>query len=276
MHDLHTHSLCSDGILRPQELVSRARAQGVLTLALTDHDTVEGIDEARQAAAREGIELIPGIEFSCLWDGIGVHIVGLNIDPDHPLMLAAVARQQQRREERAHSIAEKLAKVGIPGALEGARARATGNGIGRPHFAHFMVEQGHVASVSAAFQKYLGSGKVGDVKQLWPDIAQAIEWIRGAGGVAVVAHPDKYKVTRTKLRRLLAEFAEAGGQALEVISGQQSPTLSRDLLALAQKYDLSASCGSDFHVPGQPWQELGNFGQLPPGSQPVWELWQAA
>lgn len=273
LHDLHTHSLCSDGILRPQALVSRAKMQGVTVLALTDHDTVAGLEEAREAAREEGIQILSGIEFSCLWNGIGIHIVGLNIDPDHPDMKAAVARQGESRENRAIQIGEKLAKAGIPGALEGARAKAGDAVIGRPHFAQYLVESGRVSSMNAAFKKYLGAGKVGDVKQVWPSVPEAVEWILAAGGVAVIAHPDKYKMTRTKLGRLITDFTEAGGQAMEVISGHQAPDLTRNLSQIANKHGLYASCGSDFHVPDQAWQELGSFGSLPPECRPVWELW---
>ncbi|WP_439134938.1 PHP domain-containing protein [Pseudomaricurvus sp.] len=273
MHDLHTHSLCSDGILRPQALVSRAKTQGVTVLALTDHDTVVGIDEAQAAAAEEGIRVLPGIEFSCLWNGVGIHIVGLNIDPAHPQMQAAVARQGESRETRARQIGEKLAKAGIPGALEGAKKKAGDAVIGRPHFAQFLVETGRVSSMNAAFKKYLGAGKVGDVKQVWPPVAEAVSWILAAGGVAVIAHPDKYKMTRTKLGRLISDFAEAGGQAIEVVSGHQQPDLTRDLARIANQHGLYASCGSDFHVPDQSWQELGSFSALPDDCRPVWELW---
>lgn len=248
--------------------------QGVTVLALTDHDSVAGIDEARTAAAAEGIRLLPGIEFSCLWNGTGIHIVGLNIDPQHPQMQQAIARQAQNRDTRAVQIGDKLAKAGIPGALEGARRIAGDAVIGRPHFAQFLIETGRVSSVNAAFKKYLGAGKIGDVKQIWPSIAEAAGWITAAGGVAVVAHPDKYKMTRTKLGRLLEEFVEAGGRAMEVVSGRQSPELTRDLRLLANKFELHASCGSDFHVPDQPWQELGGFGGLPDDCCPVWELWR--
>lgn len=274
MHDLHTHSLCSDGILRPQALVSRAKMQGVTVLALTDHDTVAGIAEAQVAAAAEGIRLLPGIEFSCLWNGIGIHVVGLNIDPNHPQMQEAVRRQGENRDIRAQQIGEKLAKAGVPGAFEGARRIAGDSVIGRPHFAQYLIEKGRVSSVSAAFKRYLGSGKIGDVKQVWPSIEEAVGWIVASGGVAVLAHPDKYKMTRTKLGVLIGDFTGVGGQAIEVVSGQQTADLTQNLRLLANKYGLYASCGSDFHVPDQPWQELGNFGGLPYECRPVWELWR--
>lgn len=273
LFDLHSHSLYSDGILRPQAVVSRAKAQGVTTLALTDHDTTQGIAEARVQAELEGIDLIAGIEFSCLWQGMNIHIVGLNIDLTASSLIAGEAQQQRARDERAITIAEKLDKAGLKGSYEGALALADGGVVGRPHFARYLVESGKVKSVAAAFKKYLGAGKVGDVKQVWPDIATAVQWITEAGGVAVVAHPDKYKLTRTKLKRLLVDFKEAGGLAMEVVSGRQQPQTSQDLGRIANEYGLYASCGSDFHVPDQPWQELGKYSPMPEGVRPVWEAW---
>lgn len=273
LFDLHSHSTCSDGILSPQALVSRAKERGVCVLALTDHDTLSGLDAAEAEATQQGITLINGIELSCLWQGMGVHIVGLNIDRHHPQMLVAVQEQEVCRDRRAEMIAERLTKVGIPDSLAGARAIAGDGAIGRPHFAHFLVACGAVPTVSAAFKKYLGAGKIGDVKQLWPSIEQVVGWITGAGGVAVLAHPAKYKLTRSKCCRLIEEFSAAGGQALEVVSGYQAPTVTRDLALLATRYNLYASCGSDFHVPDQRWQELGAFEALPESCRPVWSLW---
>jgi len=273
LYDLHTHSRCSDGILRPEALVSRAKEHGVTVLALTDHDTTVGLPEARLAAAKADLTLISGIEFSCQWNGIGIHIIGLNFQSDHPQMQAAEQQQARSRDERAELIGERLAKVGIQGALAGARKLSDGGVIGRPHFAQYLIDQGHVSSMNAAFKRYLGAGKPGDVKQMWPSVEQAVEWIRAAGGVAVVAHPDKYKMTRTKLRRLLDDFIEAGGQGIEVVSGNQAPNTTRDMRLLAQQKELYASCGSDFHVPDQPWQELGRYAPMPNDIPTVWELW---
>lgn len=273
MHDLHTHSVCSDGSLRPEALVSRAKEKGVTVLALTDHDTTAGLDEARQAAEQLDITLINGIEFSCLWNGIGIHIVGLNFDPQHPQMISAEKHQTHSRDERAELIDQRLSKVGIHGSLDGARRLSGGGVIGRPHFAQFLIEQGHVSSMNAAFKRYLGAGKPGDVKQMWPSVEQTVEWICAAGGTAVVAHPDKYKMTRTKLRRLLDDFIEAGGQSMEIVSGNQQPNTTRDLRLIADQKELYGSCGSDFHVPDQPWQELGRYSPMPQDLPAVWELW---
>ena len=271
--DLHTHSLKSDGILRPQAVVSRAKQKGVSTLALTDHDTTAGLSEAAAAAAQEGIDFICGIEFSCQWSGVGIHVLGLNFNAGHNSICTAVGRQECAREERAAIIASRLERAGVQGCLQGARYYAGGGSIGRPHFARYLVELGVVPTISMAFKRFLGSGKPGDVKHMWPSIAEAVDWIVAAGGTAVLAHPYKYGLTRARLRRLLQEFSDAGGCAMEVVSGCQQPTVTRQMADLARQFQLYASCGSDFHAPGQGWQELGGFQALPEDCEPVWQLW---
>lgn len=273
MYDLHCHSNRSDGKLTPTEVVERAWAQGVQTLALTDHDTVAGYQEALTAAQAVGLNLISGIEISCQWSGRGVHIVGLNFDVDHPELLSMVHLQSENRELRAQKISEKLSKLGLPGAYEGARRIAGDAVVGRPHFAQFMIEQGFVKSMDGAFKRYLGTGKPGDVKQMWPVMGEAIASIEAAGGVAVLAHPDKYKVTRTRLRLMMKDFADAGGAAMEVISGQQDSLVSKEMARMADQFGLRASVGSDFHFPGPGWQELGRCPALPEGCDPVWDHW---
>ncbi len=276
MYDLHCHSDQSDGILSPEQLVSRAKANNVAVLALTDHDTVKGVARAKAQAEAEGISLVTGIEFSSQWQGRGVHIVGLAIDLQSPVLFQAIEHQGQVREERARQIAGKLERMGIPGALEGARQRASGDQVGRPHFARFLVDEGYTANINQAFKRYLGAGKPGDIKQDWPDFAQVIEWIRGAGGVAVLAHPAKYKMTRSKLCAMVRHFVDSGGQAIEIICSKQPPDITANLVKIAEKFELHGSCGSDFHGPGQHWQELGSFGRMPSQVPPVWELWQQA
>lgn len=275
LYDLHAHSSNSDGILSPENLLSRAKDKGVDVLALTDHDTVAGLAQARIAAEAYGLQLINGIEFSSFWHKIGVHIVGLNIDPEHPVLLEAVADQLRIRTQRAEKIAQRLSKQGVKGALDGARAIAGDAVIGRPHFAQYMIETGVVSSFNQAFKKYLGAGKAGDIKNMWPDMTTVIGWIKAAGGVAVLAHPNKYKLTRTKICALASDFAEAGGEALEVVSGRQDAGVAETLARIAEEQGLYASCGSDFHVPDQPWQELGSFGTMPAACRPVWQLWSA-
>ncbi|WP_299982758.1 PHP domain-containing protein [uncultured Pseudoteredinibacter sp.] len=273
IYDLHSHSDYSDGILSPSELVSRAYEQSVNVLALTDHDTLAGIAQAQAAASSCGLDLIPGIEFSCQWNGRGIHIVGLNIDTGNEQLLSAVEEQRQRRELRTETIAKKLHKVGIEGSLHWVQQKAGKGTIGRPHFAQFLVEKGHVRTINLAFKKYLGAGKPGDVKNLWPNIEDVCGWIRAAGGHAVLAHPDKYKLTRTKLRELCADFKEAGGAAIEIVSGKQQANVTQNIMGLAKEFDLLGSLGSDFHQPHQPWQELACCGVLPEGVKPVWQNW---
>lgn len=272
IYDLHTHSNASDGFLSPEALVARAQAKGVTALALTDHDTLAGQVEAAAAAAQAGIALIPGIEFSTQWQGRSIHVVGLGFNPLAASLQQGIERQTASRLERAQTIGEKLAKVGIADACAGARALAGDAVLGRPHFAQYLVACGAVKDVASAFKRYLGAGKIGDVKQLWPGVDEAVQWITAAGGLAVLAHPDKYDMTRSKLCQLLGDFREAGGQAIEVISGKQVNTLTDKLARLAGQFSLAASCGSDFHIPNQPWQELGAFGKLPDFCQPVWQL----
>lgn len=270
MFDLHTHSNCSDGELSPQALIGRAREKGVTALAITDHDTVKAWQDGLQALG--GPELIPGVEFSTTWNSLGIHIVGLNVDPWHDALQTGVQFQQMARAQRAKAIAEQLEQLGHSGSLTAATGYAGDAAVGRPHFARFLVETGAVSTIEQAFKRYLGAGKPGDVREHWADLETVVGWICAAGGVAVLAHPLKYRLTRTRLKRLLNAFIAAGGQALEVVSGQQTQFQTQDLAKLAQAHNLAASCGSDFHRPGPTWSELGRFHPLPQTAQPVWDL----
>jgi hypothetical protein len=270
--DLHCHTHFSDGLLSPEAVIARAKERGVSVLAITDHDTIAGVGIAQKAALESGITLISGIEFSSQWGKGGVHIVGLGVDVSSPALIAAVEFQEQARNARAIAIADRLSKAGFPGALAGAQEIAGNATLGRPHFAQYLVAIDAVKNINAAFKKYLGAGKPADVKYQWPLMDQVIEWIHTSGGVAVLAHPAKYELTRTKMCALISSFAAAGGDALEVISGLQPAALTDDLLRIASSHSLYASCGSDFHIPDQPWQELGSFGRLPVHAKPVWEL----
>jgi predicted metal-dependent phosphoesterase TrpH len=271
-YDLHTHSYCSDGQLSPTELVELAKRNNVKVMALTDHDTLSGINEAKSAAGAD-LEIITGIELSSVWQGRNIHIVGLNIDLDSESLQSAVAYQSQVRNERALKIAERLEKKGVKGALDGAKHYAKGASIGRPHFAEYMVDAGYVNSFSQAFNHYLGAGKPGDVKHCWPEIATVIEWIETAGGVAVLAHPARYNLTRTKLYALVEDFVNAGGKAIEVVSGQQDVSVTSQLIRITEKFSLSASCGSDFHSLANGWQSPGKMSPFPQSCIPVWETW---
>ncbi|MCO1335050.1 PHP domain-containing protein [Microbulbifer sp. OS29] len=277
--DLHSHSTASDGILSPEQLVSRAKSRGVSLFALTDHDTVGGIAEAQRTGDRLGIDVVAGIEFSSLWGRRSVHVVGLNVDPQSESLRQAIVLREHLRQERAERIAGQLEKRGFHGALEGGRAQAGEAVLGRPHFARWLVEAGHVEDMSRAFKRYLGAGKVGDVRVEWPQMAETIETIHAAGGSAVLAHPLKYGLTRTQLLRLLGAFLEEGGDAVELLCGRQNPVQTRELrnllLAAAEtagKPPPHCSLGSDFHQPEQPWRELGCV-WLPTDVEPVWNLW---
>lgn len=271
--DLHCHSTASDGALAPAELVARAAGQGVTHLALTDHDTIDGIPEARSAAQRANITLINGIELSCVWRKHTIHILGLDMDLDNAGFLEQVAAQQTNRWKRAGAIADRLVRHvnGCnPDILDQATELAGGDVPGRPHFARALVAAGLVKDWAQAFRKYLGSGKPGDVKAFWPEMSEVVRWITDAGGIAVVAHPRKYRLTATRLRELVAEFMEAGGEGLEVITSGQSSGDLGFLTELCRRQSLLASRGSDFHFPGASWCELGRIPPLPEGLSPVW------
>lgn len=281
--DLHMHSHCSDGALSPTALVERAQAAGVRVMALTDHDSVDGVAEASARAAELGLRVLPGIELSTLWNGMSVHVVGLGIDIRHPALVDGLRRQANARGERALAIAERLEKARRPNSYgEGVYAAALAlagnepNRISRTHFAQWLVSEGAVSSMQGAFDKYLGRGKPGDVPMPWVDLPTCIRLIREAGGTAVLAHPGRYDMSRTKLRALLAEFAELGGEAMEVATGTEKPDIIRYLGQLSLQFGLEASQGSDFHGPHVPWVALGRFPDMPAGCRPVWRRWVSA
>lgn len=272
--DLHCHSTASDGVLAPAEVVSRAHARGVQLLALTDHDTLDGLDEARTAAAGLGVELINGIELSALWGGATVHVLGYAFATDAPALRQAIAELHEGRWQRAGEIAGKLARKGMDGALEGARAVQmelgdSGNAPARPHFAEFLVRAGHVKDRAEAFRKWLGNGKLGDVKQHWPSLEQAVATLRDSGAWISLAHPWQYEFTRSKRRRLVGDFIRAGGHALEVSNGMQPDEQVGSLAILVREFGLLATVGSDFHCPGD-WSDLGLY-RTPPEDLPF--LW---
>jgi predicted metal-dependent phosphoesterase TrpH len=270
--DLHCHSNLSDGALPPADLVDLAIQREVEMLAITDHDSIDCYREIDLLT--DSIKIITGIEFSTTWRNNGIHIVGLNMDLQNHDLLEGVRRQSAARTERAHKIGQRLQNLGFDNCFEGAQRHSGGGQIGRPHFAQHLVDIGAVSTVQQAFKRYLGAGKAGDIKEQWADLGEVISWIRGAGGVAVLAHPTKYKMTRTKLCTLLEEFASLGGEAMEVISGSQTVSVTQSMAGLCQQFDLLASCGSDFHSLGQPWAALGMVPKLPANCVPVWSRWQ--
>jgi predicted metal-dependent phosphoesterase TrpH len=257
--DFHTHSHASDGALSPSALLADAIAAGVQQFAITDHDTVNGYLELRDAgiAMPPGFNLVAGTELSCVWSNVTIHVVGLGMDVEHPVMMAGLERLDRARAERAVIIGRRLEKLGMPGALEGALEEAGVSQIGRPHFAAWMLQEGHVKDANEAFDKHLGAGKRGDVKTCWPTLAEATDWISAAGGRAILAHPLKYRMTNMKLRRCLRDFITAGGAGLEVWSGRQNAEQTRYLCQLARDFELPVSAGSDFHAPGEYAPGLG-------------------
>lgn len=271
-YDLHCHSNFSDGALSPDELLNLAQQAEVTTLSVTDHDTVDAYKSTSFHQTRHIPHIIPGVEFSTQWRGIGIHILGLNIKPLSTAIGEGVRYQKQARVNRAHFIAQRLEKLGVLSPYEGALHYAGRASIGRPHFAKHLVATGFCKDIHQAFRKYLGPGKVGDIKQEWASMSQVIAWIRGGGGISLLAHPHHYRLTRTKLLKLVEDFVRCGGQGLEVLSGQQAQTVTNQLADIAQCNGMVASLGSDFHSPDHPWVKLGMHRQLPDNCRPVWEL----
>ncbi len=274
--DLHTHSTASDGTTTPKELVQHAADQGITTLALTDHDTTDGLAEAAATAQSLGVGFVGGVEVSVNWNSHVVHIVGLGIDPDCRVLQDGLAVLRQFRNWRAEEMGRRLEKVGIAGAFEGAKRFSNGILIGRCHFARFLVKYGHAENEKKVFQHFLTRGKPGYVPGKWAELEDAVAWIRAAGGQAVIAHPARYPFTRTKLRRLLTAFTDAGGEGLEVVSGSHNRDENFNMARHAKEFALLASTGSDYHGPENPWRKLGRFQVLPDGCTPIWHNWASS
>jgi predicted metal-dependent phosphoesterase TrpH len=274
--DLHCHSTTSDGLLAPAALVERALANGVDLLALTDHDEIGGIDEAAAAAQAQGLRFVAGVEISVSWgDDQTVHIVGLNLDHRHPGLVAGLARVRSGRDARAGLMAEELAKVGIDGAYEGA-LKYVGNPalISRSHFARYIVERGLAPDVKTVFDHWLAKGKPGYVSHSWAELPEAVDWIRAAGGIAVIAHPGRYRLTPAERRELYRAFKDCGGEGIEVVSGSSNEAEIREIAGIAREFGFRASRASDFHGPGESYVDLGRMVQLPADLKPVWANWQ--
>ena len=276
-YDLHCHSSISDGVLAPAEVVRRAAERGVKVLALTDHDDVDGLAEARAAAEQLGLTFFDGVEISVTWRSHTIHVVGLGINPDYAPLAEGLRGLRSGRGERAQRMSDSLAKAGIGGVLQGAYHYAGNpNMIGRTHFARYMVEAGHCKDVKSVFNRYLVKGKPGYVSHQWAPLADAVGWIRGSGGLAVLAHPGRYMCGRhtmgkQTMRELLAEFVACGGQALEVVTGSHTPEQYAEFARYAEEFDLLSSCGSDFHGPDESYRDLGRMPDLPLSCRPVWQ-----
>lgn len=273
-YDLHCHSTASDGMLPPAEVVARAHTNGVSTLALTDHDGLSGLPEAQAAAEALGLDFVAGTEISVEWNDHSVHIVGLRIDPQNPAIVGELDGIRLGRANRAEKIAAELEKVGFSGIL--ARTMTyVGNPdlVSRAHFARALVDMGACREVKQVFDRYLTPGKPGYVAHPWPSLADALGWIRAAGGVAVIAHPGRYRMSNKELGKLFEVFRDLGGEAIEVASGSHTPEQIAHFGRQARHYAFMGSQGSDFHGPDESYVDLGRSLPLPEGVVPVWNDW---
>ena len=270
-YDLHCHSFCSDGELSPAALVARASARGVQVLALSDHDSVAGLPEARAAALVHSLTLVPAVEISVAYQKLEIHIVGLAVDPTAAELCQGLQAQQARRWRRAEAMAEKLAKEGVADLMPALRARFPQAAPTRSHFAQLLVERGLVRDNERAFARYIGRKGSSYVPAEWATLAEGVQWIRAAGGIPVLAHPGRYGLSGSGLERLLDEFVAAGGQALELSYPQLFPKEAQKLARSARKRGLWASQGSDFHSTAQTWTELGKMPPQPPDVVTVWQ-----
>lgn len=277
--DLHSHSTISDGALSPDDLIKHAHEQGVRVLALTDHDDTRGLTTARNTADALGIKLINGVEISVTWRKRTLHIIGLNVNPEHEALKNGLASIRQGRYKRAEMMAKDLNRVGIAGSLEGAYRIAgidihhPDGLIGRVHFARFLVEKGYVKDTKSAFNKYLVEGKPGYVNHEWATLAEAISWITDSGGQAVIAHPGRYDIKRTTMLELLQTFKDLGGSAIEVVTGSHTPAQYNEYAKYAAMFSLKSSIGSDYHGKGLSFMEMARLPYFPLGCVPVWQDW---
>ena len=270
--DLHCHSTVSDGLLSPAEVMRRAKSNGVELMALTDHDELGGLAEARATADEIGLRFVDGVEISISWgDDQTVHIVGLGVDPANAELVEGLHQVRSGRDARAARMAAELDRVGIHGAYEGA-LRHAGNPalVSRSHFARYIVEQGHAKDVKSVFDHWLAKGKPGYVGHAWATLEDSLRWIDGAGGIAVIAHPGRYRLSKAELRELFGAFKDRGGRGIEVLSGSNKDDEVREFSRIAREFGFLASRGSDFHGPGESWIDLGKLPDLPEGLTPVW------
>ena len=268
--DLHTHSNCSDGVLTPDELIARAATAGVKVLALTDHDTLAGLEQAQRSASTHRLHLVPGVEISASWRAQSIHVLGLWVDPASAELGSVLRAQGERRDQRMRKICARLEKQGLPGSELLAAVQAGPGVPTRMHLAKALVAGGHVEGTEQAFRKYLGAGKSAHVAPEWPALGIVVGWIRAAGGVASLAHPARYSLSSGARRQLIGDFVAAGGAALEVVTGANGAQHVEAVSALAVKFGLAGSVGSDFHDPKHTWNPLGRSLKLPDCVSPVW------
>ncbi|RAR60109.1 hypothetical protein C7401_110246 [Paraburkholderia unamae] len=272
--DLHCHSTVSDGQLAPAAVAQLAKAGGVTLWALTDHDELGGQREAREAAEALGMRYLSGVEISVTWASRTVHIVGLHVDPECAALVDGLARTRNGRAARAEAIGERLGELGVPDAYTGAlRYVSNPDLISRTHFARFLVESGRAQNIQDAFSRWLGEGKPGYVSHRWAKLADAVSWIKAAGGEAIVAHPGRYAYSQLEFDTFFGEFIDLGGKAIEVVTGSHTPDQYGEYAAVARRFGFEASRGSDFHAPGPDSIEPGTLPPLPSDLKPVWERW---
>ncbi|MDP0562244.1 MAG: PHP domain-containing protein [Candidatus Endonucleobacter sp. (ex Gigantidas childressi)] len=291
--DLHSHTTASDGSLSPIQLYKRAHSQNVTTLAITDHDTHAACQYLHSVSLPSGPRIIPGIELSTTWSGVEIHIIGLNFSLDNPDLDIIVQKQSQARYQRSLHIAKQLARrlpLGLSAEmifaavlLEAKKAQQIASDgfylpderiqTGRPHFAKWLKREGLVKNDQEAFKKYLSNNRLGNLRAFWPSMSQGVARIRGVGGSAVLAHPGKYGMTRTKLKALISDFKLAGGHALEVVGCNVPSSQIQQIASFCQEFSLKGSQGSDFHNPESPWVELGRLTGMPKNVIPIWEGW---
>jgi predicted metal-dependent phosphoesterase TrpH len=272
--DLHCHSNISDGVLTPEAVANYAHKAGVDVWALTDHDEVAGTARARAAAHEVGMRFVAGVEISVTWAGDTIHLVGLQVDDTNPTLVQGLAATRSGRDARGRDIAAQLARAGVPGCYEGA-LKYVGNPdlMSRTHFARYLVECGACANIPEVFRKYLVEGKPGYVPHRWAALADAVGWIRAAGGIPVIAHPGRYKFSLTAEGALFDEFKQLGGNAIEVVTGSHTPDQYQTYAEAARRYGFLASRGTDFHAPGESRVEFALLPPLPAGLTPVWHDW---
>ncbi len=272
--DLHCHSNVSDGVLAPAAVAKYAALAGVNVWALTDHDEIGGIGRAREAAAAHGMRFVAGVEISITWANETVHIVGLQIDEQNAALAQGLAATRNGRDARGREMADQLARAGIPGAYEGALKYVDNPDLmSRTHFARYLIECGACATIAEVFRKYLTEGKPGYVPHRWATLTQAVDWIRGAGGIAVIAHPGRYKFSDTQQGALFDEFKQLGGTSIEVVTGSHTPDQYQEYAEQARRYGFLASRGTDFHAPGESRVDFALLPPLPRNLTPVWHDW---
>jgi predicted metal-dependent phosphoesterase TrpH len=274
VYDLHTHTTASDGELSPKALVIKAKSSGVDVLAITDHDSTKGIIEAENEARKQNIRLLPGIELSVSWMDKNFHIIGLGIDPDNEKLITSLKQTEELRENRAIKIGKKLEIIGVTKAYSEAKTLAGDNTLTRSHFARVLINQGFAADSREVFKKYLVHNKPGFVKTSWVEMESGINLIKDSGGEAILAHPLRYNITASWLRRFLTAFKESGGIGIEVVTGSSNADEINTAAAYARRFELSGSAGSDFHGYDNTWVKLGKLATMPESVTPVWEKWE--